>query len=536
LKNSTVRIFIPHVCKILALLFVLFTQVYAQISPGDLTDAHAKYEGISNCTQCHVLGKQVQISKCLDCHTEIKKLLNENRGYHSGTEVKGKDCWNCHSEHHGRRFRIVNFNRDKFDHSKAGFVLNGKHAEIKCEDCHKQEYIQMHEVLSRKNTLLGLNKACKSCHEDIHKGTLSEKCESCHNTVGFNRVENFDHSKTAFKLTGAHINVGCIKCHPNVLVNGKQLPKLKGIAFASCENCHRDVHMGRFGGDCQSCHLTTNFKVINQKVFDHNKTNYPLVGKHQVVECSKCHGNDLNSKPRHQNCVDCHTDYHDGEFTSGATLRDCSACHNLAGFDPSTFTIAEHNKIDFRLTGAHLAVPCKNCHLRTDKWHFRKIGENCIDCHKNVHVTEISDKFMQNNDCSGCHFTESWNTIKFDHNLTTFPLEGKHRDVSCGECHYKEEEAGKKIFRFKSLNLRCESCHKDIHYGQFIENGNANCGRCHSFNNWKPEKFDHNKTRFSLEGAHQKLECARCHPVITVNNNQYIKYKLEDFRCAACHS
>ena len=262
----------------------------------DLTNAHAKYEGISNCTKCHVLGKQVQISKCLDCHTEIKRLIDENRGYHSSSEVKGKDCWDCHSEHHGRNFKIVNFSSKGFDHSKAGFILTGKHSEIKCEDCHKRQFIQSPEVLLRKNTLLGLSQNCKTCHEDVHKGSLGDNCGSCHNTTGFNKVDNFDHSKTKFKLTGAHANVNCIKCHPTETINGKQVPKLTGIPFSSCESCHKDIHLGKFGKDCQSCHVTTGFKIINQKAFDHNKTSYPLIGKHQSVICSKCHGDDSKFK------------------------------------------------------------------------------------------------------------------------------------------------------------------------------------------------------------------------------------------------
>ena len=536
MRNSALRKILSAICKIFVVLLFFLNTAYAQISPGDLTSAHSKYEGISNCTKCHVLGKQVQVSKCLDCHSEIKNLIDLDRGYHSGSEVKGKDCWDCHSEHHGRNFRIVNFNKEKFDHNKAGYELTGKHAKINCEDCHKLEFIQIHEVLTRKNTFLGLIPECRSCHEDIHKGSLGDKCSSCHNTISFKKVENFDHSKAAFKLTGAHLNAPCIKCHPDENINGKKVPKLKGISFSSCENCHKDVHQGKFGNDCQSCHLTTNFKIINQKVFDHNKTNYPLVGQHQFVNCSKCHGNNLNSRPRHENCSDCHTDYHNGEFNSGAIIRDCSACHNLSGFDPSAFTINEHNKIDFKLSGAHLAVPCKNCHFKTDKWHFRKIGEKCIDCHQNIHGNEITDKYMQNNNCLECHSIENWNTISFDHALTTFPLGGKHKSVSCGECHYKEEEPGKKVFRFISLDSKCETCHADVHYGQFIKNGNSNCGRCHTYDDWKPGRFDHNKTRFSLEGAHQKLKCSRCHPTITINHNQYVKYKLDDFRCASCHT
>ncbi len=41
----------------------------------------------------------------------------------------------------------------------------------------------MHEVANRKNTLLGLNPACKDCHEDVHKGLLGANCGNCHNTT-----------------------------------------------------------------------------------------------------------------------------------------------------------------------------------------------------------------------------------------------------------------------------------------------------------------------------------------------------------------
>jgi hypothetical protein len=38
----------------------------AQISPGDLSNPHSNLEGISNCTQCHVLGNKQTNEKCLD--------------------------------------------------------------------------------------------------------------------------------------------------------------------------------------------------------------------------------------------------------------------------------------------------------------------------------------------------------------------------------------------------------------------------------------------------------------------------------------
>ena len=53
------------------------------------------------------------------------------------------------------------------------------------------------------------------------------------------------------------------------------------------------------------------------------------------------------------------------------------------------------------------------------------------------------------------------------------------------------------------------------------------CGSCHSVNGWTPATFDHGKTRFPLAGAHQRVECARCH----VGG----KYAGTPSDCFSCH-
>ena len=114
-------------------IFFLFLSIivsYGQISPGDLSEAHAELEGMSNCTLCHDLGDKVSDRKCLDCHTEIQSLINNNRGYHAESTVKAKDCFECHSDHHGRKFDMVRFDEDNFDHDLTGYGLEGKHEEV----------------------------------------------------------------------------------------------------------------------------------------------------------------------------------------------------------------------------------------------------------------------------------------------------------------------------------------------------------------------------------------------------------------------
>ena len=489
---------------------------------------------MSNCTKCHEIGDKVHNSKCLDCHSEIKSLINSGSGYHSSSEVKGKNCWKCHSEHHGRNFRIVNFDPKSFDHNKTGFTLTGKHSSTDCKKCHESEFIIDNDLKSRKDTYLGLNTNCFSCHEDVHQKTLGDNCATCHNTESFKPAAKFDHSNAAYKLTGAHLNVECIGCHKIEEKNGKKYQTFKNIPFQYCNSCHKDPHKGSFGQNCSSCHQTSSFKQLITGSFDHSKTKFPLVGKHKLVACNNCHKNPSGYKMKFALCTDCHQDYHKAQFVVNNVTENCVDCHTVNGFTPSLFTIEMHKKTKFQITGAHLATPCQSCHYQQNQWVFKGIRIECISCHKNIHEKELKAEFLPNNNCTACHQTENWSTISFDHGKTSFPLLGKHITVTCGNCHRKTINGSESIL-FSSTKKDCESCHKDIHFGQFKVDGVNNCSRCHSFDNWSPEKFDHNKTEFKLEGAHKNIDCTKCHPKVEVNGNTFTKLKLEDFKCASCH-
>ena len=108
---------------IILLAFLSFTCGYGQISPGDLSQSHAKLEGMTNCTLCHELGNKVSDKKCLECHKDIQSLINKKSGYHANADVIKQDCFECHSEHHGRKFDMVRFNEDAFDHDFTGYEL-----------------------------------------------------------------------------------------------------------------------------------------------------------------------------------------------------------------------------------------------------------------------------------------------------------------------------------------------------------------------------------------------------------------------------
>jgi hypothetical protein len=125
--------------------------------------------------------------------------------------------------------------------------------------------------------------------------------------------------------------------------------------------------------------------------------------------------------------------------------------------------------------------------------------------------------------CDGCHSdTEpTWSSgVRFDHDLASFPLLGKHDALVCDDCHATPA--------FHDADDECIACHAadDVHERRL---GN-DCAQCHNPNDWLAWVFDHGaQTDFALTGAHDGLSCQACHrePVTDAI--------VLDTTCAACH-
>ncbi len=509
--------------------------IFGQISPGELSNAHKSLEGISNCTKCHVLGSKVDNLKCLDCHSEINDLISNNRGFHSSSAVSGKECSECHSDHFGRDFEVVRFDKEKFDHSQTKFKLTGKHSTLECNVCHTSKYIKIEKLKEREKTFLGLELSCISCHTDFHQGTLSSNnCLDCHNTEAWRPAPLFSHETAKFKLAGAHQKVNCEKCHAKELIDNKNFQKFTGLKFNNCSDCHSDLHKGKFGANCIECHTHQSFAAVkNLNSFNHALTNFHLIGKHKTVTCNQCHTKGIRTKLQHDNCFDCHSDFHKGDFIKDERIEDCSKCHNEYGFVPSHFTIEQHNTLEFKLTGGHFAVPCNECHFVDSKWKFKFQNNECESCHSNIHKSfSIFDNRNEIN-CETCHTTERWSLISFDHSKTKFQLIGKHINTSCAKCHFSDVKLPHK---FVAVSQSCESCHADKHNGQFIAKYKNDCSVCHTPVSWMVDNFDHSKTRFIIDGAHKKVECYECHKIKEKEGKKIIQYKFDDISCKSCHT
>jgi hypothetical protein len=543
---------------ILFYLFAFIPSAWAQLSPGELSQAHADLEGLKNCTKCHDSDKGMSPVKCLDCHKALQHRISNKQGLHAGRGYQ--KCEECHVEHQGRSASLVWWkpDREQFDHALTGYILAGGHKKVKCENCHRSAHIQNSDELSKQavnpaKTYLGLSATCSTCHSDEHRGALIKPCQECHGMEHWKPADNFLHASSQFALTGKHAAVACQKCHPLIKdmrsADDPDYMKLKGVAFGACTDCHKDYHEGKFNQACQSCHSTTGWQQTPTQTFDHDKTGYSLQGKHRKVACTKCHLPGKSHKGlKHGACSDCHRDEHQGQLTKSPSNGRCEACHTVNGFQPASYTIEQHQISRFPLRGAHIAVPCIECHQKNFGHgaeltpRFDLAFGRCQECHRDVH-NSTSQRYMDKGECTSCHTDESWHVLRFDHSKTPFPLQGKHGRLPCSDCHkYSTIDSTPAVLFSNQVRLCCE-CHPDVHRGQFNEPAaksgqNVKCDRCHTSFSWKPSSFQHDRdSRFKLEGKHKALSCESCHkPLPAPDGEMVVRYKPLGVTCEDCHA
>jgi hypothetical protein len=412
------------------------------VIPGPLIDDHKKYE--TDCGNCHEpFTKAAQTQLCMDCHKEVAADRQQQQGLHGRRpDAVSAECNHCHTEHKGRDADIVQFDRETFDHGFTDFSLKGAHGTVRCEGCHEpaKAYREAPPL-------------CIDCHktDEPHKGQLGDKCDGCHNEETWRTVK-FYHSQTLFDLTGAHEKVACRACHAG--------ERYRGVSPV-CSVCHQlqDVHGGRYGARCDTCHTPEKWDVIN---FDHDReTEFALRGEHRQTECDACHKGDLYREELSTVCFSCHEkdDPHEKQLGS-----KCETCHNESGWRQKVDF--DHDETEFPLKGLHSLVLCEACH-RTPS--FKDAATECSSCHEDsYHLNRFG------NDCADCHAPTGWKVWRFDHDKQTdYPLTGAHREVKCHLCHQENVNARK-----VQISTTCISCHAkdEPHYGLF----GKKCDFCHA--------------------------------------------------------
>ncbi len=496
---------------------------------------------------------------CRDCHRS-ESVVDPGPLVQTGKKLNrtylglSPECNSCHADTHQTQFGSTPCDSchlvdgwkpaSQFDHDQSNFVLSGGHQEVACNGCHDSENSASGDLVTRFKPVQ--HRLCSDCHADPHSGSLGAECMSCHGTSSWSAIIGFDHDRTNFPLTGGHRQAACSGCHRNQ--RAKQ--QYSNIAHAACTDCHSDPHENRLSAECKSCHTTLSWAEIAPEAFNHEQTNYPLEGSHQNLECVSCHrvGEPLRITG-FERCGTCHVDTHLGQFTHLGSLGECATCHNVNAFLPAHFSLEDHQQSRFPLTGLHQAIPCLACHqeavIRSSDGRTESLARKflfddltCSACHRDPHQGS-ADTWLAQDGCSTCHTTAAWNTTRYDHNATEFPLEGMHLSVPCSGCHAEnltaqQQTEGQYPLRLAATPKECASCHQDIHLGQFSGRAGA-CQSCHASTSWQDLSFDHNRdARFPLEGAHAAASCASCH--FFASQNEPVRYAPLPILCNDCHS
>lgn len=398
--------------------------------------------------------------------------------------------------------------------SKCHDPLDQKTQRPLCLECHKEVAKDIREKSGfhgREGTVAGVE--CHNCHTE-HAGRDG--------AIVLIDMDLFNHTKTDFQLKSSHQQVKCGRCHHQ----GKKFRE----ATPQCSSCHekQEPHAGKLGKDCQACHQEDSWKNFH---FKHDTTKFPLQGSHEKLACGSCHPNQ-QWKNLSVECRACHliNDIHNGRFGT-----KCDKCHNASlpptsaqstastqksgsGWRPTNF---DHATTRYPLTDKHRSVSCLACHDKSlpatnDPKETKTIAIPCSTCHQKN--DEHRGTFGQK--CENCHSPAGWKQATFDHNKTKFQLQGNHQQVACIKCHTGSSPNS------KIADSSCEACHRldDRHKGSF---GNK-CETCHTPLQWKKTEFDHNKTKFVLQGKHITTPCASCH-------NRPLSFGKPGHSCENCH-
>jgi hypothetical protein len=536
------------------MLLALSTAARAQLSPGPLARAHRELEGALNCTKCHAARRAPMATACQSCHREIAWLVERQRGYHARETGAGRrDCAGCHPDHAGPDFALVSWpggTPERFDHRQAGWALEGRHLDLRCQECHATAYrVSPAADLSRRREgagWVGLEPTCGSCHrdDDAHRGALDAACDKCHDAGDWKRAPRFDHDQTDYVLTGRHTEVECDACHlaPRLPLRrdatGNRIPIYEPVPFRSCLDCHSDPHKGRLSSRCSECHSTRGFEEIDRRDFNHALTRYPLRGKHAGVSCAACHGENLaRPNPPSATCAACHQDPHGGEATLAGDPADCGSCHRVEGFAPSTYGVMQHRSAAYPLDGKHTPVACTGCHVRRPVGgrtapvaRLRVPYRRCLDCHTDSHGGQLAAR-PGGGGCESCHAVAGWTPSTFtatSHATLRLRLEGRHAAIACAACHAaappglpaatRREALGTAGVAVTLTRAECAACHVDAHRGRYATGGavaiDGACAACHGTTSFRPSSIDmrgHDRFRFRLEGAHRAVACVACH-------------------------
>jgi hypothetical protein len=271
------------------------------------------------CAKCHQPEGRDAVYKsgkltCPACHADR----------HAGEFAATPHNNNCKDCHTFEGFKPNTFSIER--HAATGFPLSGRHAALACEKCHTPLPAADPANFASARRFHFPVKTCDNCHGNPHQTKVA--CDTCHTTEDWKALRVFDHSKTGFKITGAHQNLKCTECHkprqpgevadaPEVIAPAPPTAPIFARNSMECSGCHaaKDPHGGQFTNgnppeDCSHCHVPVRWNGEN---FSHDQSRFILNQVHRKLECARCHKQkEIAGKPVRlfrgtpRECIQCH--------------------------------------------------------------------------------------------------------------------------------------------------------------------------------------------------------------------------------------
>ena len=175
----------------------------------------------------------------------------------------------------------------------------------------------------------------------------------------------------------------------------------------------------------------------------------------------------------------------------------------------------------------------------------------CRDCHREIDRRIRSSrgyhgKIKGDVNCNLCHrehLGRKYQIVRldlksFNHNMTGWPLSGKHARTKCRQCHTNKRKSGRDSYLDTSPD--CAQCHGQFH-GQGVVARLDRCDGCHNAFGWRQLNarvaFDHQRnSRYPLTGKHKtEVECLECHIERTPAGKLKAFGPIDVSGCESCH-
>lgn len=420
-------------------------------------------------------------------------------------------------------------------------------------------------------------------------GKITFDCQDCHTVESFSEV-SFDHDKTGYHLEGRHNSPNCKGCH-----DIKQFNKVT----KECTSCHLDVHQQKLGADCEQCHTVNGWEKFDIHEI-HFNTEFPLAGKHAMLDCMSCHKGlptgDMSFNTTR--CVECHqSDYlsvSSPDHAGAGFSTDCQSCHQMERWRPALFD--NHDMFFPIFSGTHDKRwdNCSACHTVPNNYQ----QFSCLECHEhrqtemdNTHNGIIGYAY-NSPDCYFCHPTGEAGDF-LEHDAQFFPIfTGRHHNTwdDCAACHvnpanrqefscltcHAHNQTDTDIIHgtmtgYSYERTACYDCHPTGEAGDFLAHdaeffpvysgSHANswddCSACHT-NPANRAEFScltcHEHNQIDMDNTHNGItgysytsnDCYFCHP--TGETGDFVEHDAEFFPifsgthsnqwtdCSACHT